>query len=438
MNNKTTDSDRPQKSRAALAVLALFAGAASAQTPAQPGATATSDPNPYYLGISQALTHESNVTRSPGGPSDNYSSTSLLGGFDQPIGRQRLFGNATVSANRYQDQDQLNNTSYGISGGLDWATIGELSGSLSGGVGRFLASPAASGVVPGTDRNIGDTKNASALVRWGGAARFSVEGTLGYSEVNYSSPAYVTSNSSQDSGSLGLFYRPGGNLRVGVAARVTKTDTPQAVLITGSGFESNSVRSKNLDLIIDYELTGLLSTNARISYTKQTNSGLTSADFSGVTGNVSLQYRPTAKTSFNAFASRDVGFSSSLFTSYGIAFIGVTPVLTTVAGLSQNNQITNTVGLSVSYLATGKVTANASLRYARARLVTTVVTQSASEAVPDTTDVLKSAQLGATWAIARNWSATCSVAHEARDVSGNVAYAYTANSIGCAGQYTWR
>jgi hypothetical protein len=443
MNKKTTGTDSLLKTSTALAVLALFAGTASAQTPAQPSgapstSTTASDPNPYYLGISQALTHDSNVTRSPGGPSDNYSSTSLLGGFDQPIGRQRVFGNATVSANRFQDQDQLNNTSYGISGGLDWQTVADLSGNLNGGVGRFLAAPAASGVVPGTNRNIGDTKNANAVIRWGGASRFSVEGALGYSEIEYSAPEYVTSNSSTDSGSLGLYYRPGGNLRLGVAGRVTKTDTPQAVLITGTGFQSNSVRSKNLDLIIDYELTGLLSTNARISYTKQTNSGLTSADFSGVTGNISLQYRPTAKTTFNAFASRDVGFNSSLFNTFGIAFIGATPVLTTVSGLSQNNQITNTIGLNIGYAATAKVTANASLRYARARLVTTVVTQSASEAVPDTTDILKTAQLGATWAIARNWSANCSVAHEARDVSGNLSYAYSANTISCAGQYTWR
>ena len=426
-----------RRSGAIATMLSVVGGATSAQTTAP--ATASSDPNPYYLGVSQALTHDSNVTRSPQGPSDTYSSTSLLGGFDQPIGRQRLFGNATVTANRYQDQDQLNNTSYSISGGLDWQTVGDLSGGLNGGFGRFLAAPAASGVVPGTDRNIGDTKNFGAVARWGGAGRLSIEGNYSYSEVEYSAPAYVTSNSQTNSGSLGLYYRPGGNLRLGLAGRVVKTDTPQAVAIIGGGFASNNVRSKNIDFLVDYELTGLLSTNARISYTKQTNSSISNADFSGVTGSISLQYRPTGKLSFTAFAGRDVGFSSSLYSGVGIVFLDpTTPILTPISGLSQNNQITTSVGLSASYLATGKVTANASLRYARQRLVTTIVTSSSSQAAPDTTDILKAAQLGAVWAISRNWSLSCNVAHETRDVSGAVVYDYTANTVGCAGQYTWR
>ena len=86
---------------------------------------------PYYLGVSQGFTHESNVFRSPNGSSDTYSSTSLLGGFDQPIGRQRLFGTASVSANRYFKQSELDNTSYALNAGLDWETINKLSGNVN-------------------------------------------------------------------------------------------------------------------------------------------------------------------------------------------------------------------------------------------------------------------------------------------------------------------
>lgn len=437
MTKNTKRGRGPHRAGAIAAMLGLAGSAATAQTAAP--VSGASDPNPYYLGVSQALTHDSNVTRSPSGPSDTYSSTSLLGGFDQPIGRQRLFGNAAITANRYMDQDQLDNTSYNLSGGLDWQTIADLSGNLNGGIGRFLAAPAASGIVPTTNRNVGDTKNLNAVARWGGAGRLSVEGTLGYAEVEYSAPEYVTSNTKTDSASLGLFYRPGGNLRLGVAGRVTKAKTPQAFAIVGGGFQSNDVKSKNVDFLVDYELTGLLTTNARISYTKQTNSGITDADFSGVTGTISLQYRPTAKLSFNAFAGRDVGFNSSIYNTVGIVFLDpTTPILTPISGLSQSNQITNSIGLNVGYLATAKVTANASVRYARARLITTIVTQSSNQAAPDTTDVLKTAQLGAVWAISRNWSVSCNVAHETRDVSGAVVYDYSANSVGCLGQYTWR
>jgi hypothetical protein len=142
---------------------------------------------------------------------------------------------------------------------------------------------------------------------------------------------------------------------------------------------------------------------------------------------------------FNATVAREPGFNSSIYSGVGITFIDpTTPVLTPVSGLYQNNQITNSFNLNVGYLATAKVTANASLRYAKAHLVTMIQTASGSQPAPDTIDILKAAQIGASWALARNWSLGCTLAYERRDVSGNTVYEYSATTVGCAGQYTWR
>ena len=99
--------------RPLIAALATLAGAAAW----------ADEPSPWYLGVSQALTHDSNVYRVPDGVGDNYSSTGLLGGFDQPIGRQRLHGSANIRYNKYQDETTLDNTSYGVAAGWDWETI---------------------------------------------------------------------------------------------------------------------------------------------------------------------------------------------------------------------------------------------------------------------------------------------------------------------------
>ncbi|HZV92886.1 MAG TPA: hypothetical protein VFF72_06680, partial [Caldimonas sp.] len=119
------------RAAAAVAMLAAAGMAAQAQDSggsagpapaagAEPGTTATpAGATPWYLGASESLTRDSNVYRVPGGPGDTYSSTSLLGGFDQHIGRQRVFGNANVGINRYDGQSRLNNTSYNVAGGLD-------------------------------------------------------------------------------------------------------------------------------------------------------------------------------------------------------------------------------------------------------------------------------------------------------------------------------
>jgi hypothetical protein len=415
---------------AATAAVAQGAASSSVSAPALA-------PNPYYLGVSEAFTHDSNVYRIPSGPGDSFFSTSLLGGFDQPISRQRIFGTARVSVNRYQNQTQLNNTSYNLAAGLDWATIEKLSGNLNVGLNQSLAAPAASGIAPSARRNLVQSESIDARARWGGASLLTLEGSLGYSKVDYSAPEYASSESKQDSASLGLFYRPSGLLRLGVAGRVTRTETPKALALIGGGFQANTVRSKNLDLLADYDLTGLLTTNARLSYTRQTNSDLGNADFSGLTGSLGVNYRATGKLSFNLSASRDAGLNTSPYNTYTVVQNGAIPVVIPVTGLYENNQVTNSLGLGVVYAATAKINASAGVRYSRAKLVTTI-SQSSNQAAPDTTDTSKIAFIGVDYAIARNWQLACNLGHENRNVSGGSNYSYTDTTVGCLAQFTWR
>ena len=84
--------DPPLAALCAGACLAAAGGGAQAQNP------------PYYIGISQGFTHESNVLHTErGAVGDTLSVTSLLAGVDQRIGRQRVFGNLNYSINRFQD-----------------------------------------------------------------------------------------------------------------------------------------------------------------------------------------------------------------------------------------------------------------------------------------------------------------------------------------------
>src|SRR5450631_4768822 len=101
-----SNTKSPRRRALAAAIGAALAACTGGSAFAQDAATGRSlapDPNPYYVGVSQGFTHDSNVFRIPSGPSDNFSTTSLLGGFDQPISRQRIFGSGSVSLNRYFD-----------------------------------------------------------------------------------------------------------------------------------------------------------------------------------------------------------------------------------------------------------------------------------------------------------------------------------------------
>ena len=395
------------------------------------GLARADDPNPYFIGVTQALTHDSNVNRIPNGTSDNYSSTGVLAGVDQRIGRQRVYANAGLQFNRYQDQRGLDNTSYNVSGGWDFNTIERLSGGLSASATQNLASTSyGNTLAPTTDRNIAQTEQFGARVGWGGDAALTLNSAYSHSRVHYSAPAYETSESSQDSVSAGANYRVGATLGVGAALRLSRSVAPKGIQVAAGVFAQNTANGRNIDLLADWRPTAQASLGGRLSLTRQTNSGISGRDFSGLTGSLNAGYTPTAKLSFNAALSRDAGANSGSFNL-------TNPVnATTATVLSESSQVSNNVALGVAYAATAKISANAGANWRRTELVDSLAGGSVGR-----TDNQKSVSLGANYAITRAWSLACRVSHEQRDVSGNAAvagFAYTANVVGCTTQFTLR
>jgi hypothetical protein len=399
-----------------------------------PNAAYTPDPNPYYIGVGQGFTHDSNVYRIPSGPGDWYSSTTVFGGFDQPISRQRVFGRAGVSLNRYSDQTQLNNTSYDLSLGADLETIEHISGSVNVGLSQNLASASATFGAPSAGRNLQKTERADGRLRWGGPSLLSIEGGLSYVHVDYSAPQFVTSETRETTATLGMYYRPSPILRVGLGYRYEYTETPKALFDpNSSSYTPNSTDGNNIDLTADYTPDAQLKVNGRLSYTRQTNSVIATSDFSGFTGSLAVSWQPTAKTSVVFDASRDAGFEANSLTQYAIVQSGTGLTLTPVSVVYQNNRVTDSVGLAASYAATAKINTSAGLRYTRARLAGAV--QAGLDA--RNVDVSKTATASVGYAITRAWNANCTVGYETRDVTAIVTYSYTATVIGCATQFTW-
>jgi hypothetical protein len=399
--------------------------------------TVAAEPNPYYLGVGEAITYDSNVYRIPSGPSDVYSSTSLFGGFDQPISRQRVFGRANVSMNRYQDENRLNNTGYDLAAGADLATIENISGNVNLGLSHNLSAPSAAVGTPTAARNIADTQHADARLRWGGVSLLTVEGSAGYTRVDYSAPEYASSETRQTRGGVALYYRPGAFLRLGVGGRYDRSRQPEAVVDPATGISgSNTTTRKNVDLLAEYTYSSVLSGNARLSYTRQTNSAITGADFSGLTGSIGVTYRPGARTTVRFDASRDAGLSAETQDRYAVVQVGTGVTLTPVSALYENNRVTTSFSLGATYEVTAKIGADAKLRYSRAHLVSAAGVAAGTTA--DSTDVFKGATAGLTYAITRAWGASCSLGYESRDVSGAVVYSYNASTVGCSTQFVWR
>ena len=129
---------------------------------------------------------------------------------------------------------------------------------------------------------------------------------------------------------------------------MTRTVSQNGILLSTNPntFAPNSTNGRNLDLSVDWQSTAQTGVNARLSFTRQTNSGAEGQDFSGLTGSVSARYAPTAKVSLNAAYTRDAGTNGSFFNV--VAQPGNAPV----TGLNESSQVTDSFSLRASCLST--------------------------------------------------------------------------------------
>ena len=158
-----------------------------------------------------------------------------------------------------------------------------------------------------------------------------------------------------------------------------------------------------------------------LSFSKEEHDLIGSRDFSGTTGALSWEYKPTGKLTFLTELIRDTGAESGFNNSQGG---------------SQATQVGNTSRLSEAlqvralYQATAKISVNAEGRYEQRDLVTTGLTS--TDAGDDKTAQLS---LGIRYAPTYNWTLGCSVGYIKRGASSSVSYGYDANTASCLARF---
>lgn len=414
---------KPAPLLAAALLIAFGAQTAFAQAPAQDTTT------PWYLGASGGLTHLSNVYRAVDGAaaqgdrsnSDIVTTASLLGGLDQRFGRQHLTADASVSANRYQHNSNLNNVGYSGRAGLDWYTVGNISGNLTVGGSRQLGNNNVGfGYVPQYEKNILTDHYASFVAHKGVVTAWTLDVGADYQRRTYSNDYYRSLNYTQHDIWFGPSWRPSDKLRLGVDYRLTNGEIPfySHDLLTGR-FAPNDFRRRDVDFTGTWNISGASSLDWRLSRGRSTHQNSAGQDATSNTGQISWLWRPTGKLSFTTQFVHDTGLQTSFLSVLGYGYSNYA-----------QDQVVNTLRLSGSYQYSGKLSFGANASYAPSSLR---VTPSGSTAptVYDFRDY--SANLSATWQYSRGISANCQAGRQWR--TGPAAlYPYTANSVGCSGQ----
>lgn len=385
------------------------------------GVAAWADPNPYYVGASVGYNHDSNVFRVPQAASDSYTSVGLLAGLDQPIGRQRLYANGTVRENRFNKLKDLDNTSYSLTGGLDWSSIEKLSGTLKASASQNLASYSSTiNTLPVQVRNIEKSSELLARVQYGMASLLTLEGSLTRRELQYSAAEYQRYGYELNVASAGVKYRPSSALTTGLAVRMSRGKYPHEPAPDG---QPAKLERNDVDLTANWVPTGQSTIDARLSYGRRTGNAISQDDFTGSTGSVSWQYQPTGKLSFKTSFTRDTGLETNyLNTALGQSI-----------GIGDNNRLTNALAVTANYDATAKIRATANAGYKRRSLTFNSLLEAGGVAGSDST---KTFSLGASYAPTRNSLLSCSVGRESRSADSELSYAYSANTAGCSAQIT--
>ena len=396
-------------------LLALLAAVCAA-------APARAETSPYSIGVAQSVTRDSNLLRIQDGQptpegrsrSDTVSSTSLVGGIDQPIGRQRLHGSATVSATRYSENDDFDGTTYAADLGLDWETVHRLSGVLKAATRRTLRQDirnAANGTL--SEANYENDRRLDFLARLGVVTPLTFELGAGARRLSYSAQAMDFRDYRDAYALAALKWRPGGSTTFGIGLRRTDIEYPN--LLAGLAVGPSDERSRDaVDLTVRWTPTGSSSLDARLTRSRTRHEVLDYRDFDATSGELAWRHDPGGRTRLDLRLARDEGQDADVVTSV-------------------NSRTTDSLRLRLDHQLSGKLVLNAhALAYRRSLEGTVFGTR-----VADGEDRGSRLGLGIRWQALRSLTLACDASRERRGANDNPGLSgpYRATVYGCNAQF---
>ena len=395
---------------------------------------------PYYLGASQAITHDSNLYRlsdstpAPVGglsKSDTTYTSMALAGFEQIAGRQRWRADGSLSAVRFGNNSALNHQAYNLKLGADWASIERLSGSVNAHVDKALVRFNNDSLVANAfGRNMVTTRGFDGTVRMGVVTRWTLEAGVAYQRADYSALSYAARDFRQSSVALGLRYVPSSALSFALTARQTTGQFPHVLAPTSASTVADHYSGSNLDLSTRWVASAASQIDARVSWGHTRFDRATGNDFSGVTGVGTWTWRPTGKLRFEARVARERGQDVTALELFAI-------------GRAVDVSRTSTTWLlGATHELSSKINVTASVGGSNRDLVDTRATTGGPTNTTNTaisvhgSDRSELRALGLRWTPTRSVLLGCDVSSERRSTQSSLSSAYSSQALGCFGRFT--
>lgn len=407
--------------------------------------------SPYFVRISERISYDSNVFRVPesvGERRDGISLTSVTVGIDQPVGRQRFYASATADYTKYKNNDQLDGAGYNLLAGLNWEAASKLSGEVRANFSQAQAALADYGTLQNfSDRNLERAAVIDLRGQYGGASLLALEALANHTSISYSSSAFATRERKSNTLGGGLRYRPNPDLSFGFIVRGTRGEYPQGTLSPAGVLIADEYDRTDIDFTSSYAVSGFSNFYGRISYTKEEHDQQSSRDFSGVTGEIGMVYRPTGKVELGVNLSRETGSGATPgLTTTGLSGSSTASTTTTGAGSGTGSSPTGGTGLTTAsggYLndarvsdrlrlqgiwdATAKIRVTGAVGYSRDRYDTLFVLNNFGTLSSERGST-RSVNLAARYAATRVWSFECGAGRESRNAGSGLSGIYDYNA----------
>ena len=401
-------------------VMLLACGGVSAQS------------SPYFIGLSQTLGYDSNLLRLgneepvPEGFSkaDTSTTTTLLAGLSQRLGRQRVSANVSLRDTRYDSNSTFNNQGYTLRGGLDWETIERLSGSVNFSANRNLQRFNTAEIGFLREKNLETVRALNARISLGLVTEYSLEVTGSRTEVRNSlqQDSVQAREFTQDNAGVGLRWNPSNYTSLGLTAGVTRGRYPK-FRSAPDGFVADRFKRDSIEFNAAHRFSGASSVELRLSNGKTVYDLNTQRDFEGLTGYLGWTWQPTSKLVFTNSLTRDTGQDSYATTVF---------TLPTIADYSRDNTV---LRIAADYNFSAKVSFTSSLVYYRSSLVRTIDNPFLPLDAEGRDKVIQFG-LGARWTPVRSAIVGCDLSSQDRRAEGQLAVSLRAATFSCYGQLT--
>lgn len=377
---------------------------------------------PYSLGVSEVVTHDSNLERARDGAvliTDTYLATGVRLGLDQPIGRQRVVAALDANRNTYRSQTRFNNTDYRLASRLDWETVENISGTLSADATQRLDLLDVDNNRVFAGRNLVTGQSLSSTARVGLHSSLSLDGSLSAGRSRYEVAS--TRNLRQTTAGGGVTLQPGSGLQLRTGLRATRANFPN---LAGG----DPTRRRDLDFSVNVEASGASTLFARLSRTRETHANQPQRNLSGWTGSLAWNWRPSGKLGLTTSYSRDSSIGSNSVGS-GLATFD-----------TSDTRLRTTLALRAQWEVSGKVSLGAGASTSR-RTLDNSFTAGGLVAASSGSDRTQVWDLSLRYLPTRNVELGCAVRWEDRNVSdpaATVTSPYEVTVLSCSGQLYWR